>query len=393
MRGRTRRRRSTASSSRPRPAGRAAGVDHRHGHGLIAQGSKRLAIGDRVYDYGPGQYLVASVDLPITGHYTHASADEPALGFGLVLRPSAIASLLLDTRRPAAAPAPPGLGVADASPELLDAVVRMLRLLDRPGDRDVLAPMIEREILWRLLIGPLGESVRQIGLADSTYARQPRRPLDHRALQRAVPRRGPRSLLRHEHVRVPPQLPRRHGAQPDPVPEADPPAEVAPAAAHRRRTTSPPSATGSATTARRSSAASTGGSSGSRLGATRLGSAPAQKRADSASTESRRFCSARDLTASCDGVDVAAKTNGAAKHPVTRSPSPGRLRSGGSVRAVMRRNTTVLWTLVAFFAGTLVFGSLRRATEDSSTGVVVLVQLGALAVIIGVVVLVVRRLR
>ena len=139
---------------------------------LIAQGAKRLAIGDRVFDYRPGQYLVASVDLPITGHYTHASADEPALGFGLILRPSAIASLLLEADvgpEPArAAPAPPGIGVADASPELLDAVARMLRLLDSPGDRDILAPMIEREILWRLITGPLGQSVRQIGLADSS---------------------------------------------------------------------------------------------------------------------------------------------------------------------------------------------------------------------------------
>lgn len=132
---------------------------------VIAQGAKRLAIGDRVYDYRPGQYLVASVDLPITGHYTHASPDEPALGFGLVLRPSAIASLVLNVD---AAPAPPGIGVADASPELLDAVVRMVRLLDSPDDRDVLAPMIEREILWRLINGPLGQSVRQIGLTDSS---------------------------------------------------------------------------------------------------------------------------------------------------------------------------------------------------------------------------------
>ena len=139
---------------------------------LIAQGAKRLAIGDRVFDYHPGQYLVASVDLPITGHYTHASADEPALGFGLILRPSAIASLLLEADagpEPArAAPAPAGIGVADASRELLDAVVRMVRLLDSPGDRDILAPMIEREILWRLITGPLGQSVRQIGLADSS---------------------------------------------------------------------------------------------------------------------------------------------------------------------------------------------------------------------------------
>src|SRR4051794_19418260 len=144
---------------------------------IIAQGAKRLAIGDRVFNYRPGQYLVASVDLPITGHYTHAAADEPALGFGLVFRPSAIASLLVDAdaastslpSRPARlAPVPPALGVAEAAPELLDAVVRMVRLIDSARDRDVLAPMIEREILWRLINGPLGESVRQIGLADSS---------------------------------------------------------------------------------------------------------------------------------------------------------------------------------------------------------------------------------
>src|SRR4051812_4059122 len=136
---------------------------------IIAQGAKRLAIGDRVYDYRPGQYLVASVDLPITGHYTHASADDPALGFGLILRPAAIAALVLDApSSPRPAPAPPGIGVGEASPELLDAVVRMVRLLGRPGDREILAPMIEREILWRLIDGPLGPSVHQIGLADSS---------------------------------------------------------------------------------------------------------------------------------------------------------------------------------------------------------------------------------
>ena len=64
----------------------------------------------------------------------------------------------------------------------------------------------------------------------------------------------------------------------------------------------------------------------------------------------------------------------------------------GSVRG-MGRNTAVLWTLVAFFAGTILFGALRRATADSSTGVVVLVQVGALALVIGVIVLVVRKLR
>ncbi|BBJ45456.1 hypothetical protein SSPO_081740 [Streptomyces antimycoticus] len=52
---------------------------------LIAQGTKRLALGERVYEYRAGQYLVASVDLPITGNFTEASPEEPALGFGLTL--------------------------------------------------------------------------------------------------------------------------------------------------------------------------------------------------------------------------------------------------------------------------------------------------------------------
>ena len=60
---------------------------------------------------------------------------------------------------------------------------------------------------------------------------------------------------------------------------------------------------------------------------------------------------------------------------------------------VMRGNSMVLWTLVAFFAGTLLFGGLRRATEDSSTAVTVLVQVGALALVIGIVLLIVRRFR
>lgn len=140
---------------------------------LIAQGAKRIAHGDRVLDYGPGQYLVASVDLPITGHYSKASPDEPALGFGLMLRPSTIASLILDegvlpTSRPMSATAPPGLGVGIADIDLIDAAIRMLQLLDAPDDAPILAPMIEREIFWRLMNGPLASTVRQAGLSDSS---------------------------------------------------------------------------------------------------------------------------------------------------------------------------------------------------------------------------------
>ncbi|MEU2296870.1 AraC family transcriptional regulator [Streptomyces antibioticus] len=140
---------------------------------VIAQGAKRLALGDRVFEYGAGQYLVASVDLPVTGQFLRAEPERPALGFGLTLEPSAVAELLIEAGQGGrAAPrggagASPGIAVSDAPAALLDAVVRLLRVLDEPRDRPVLAPMIKREILWRLITGEQGATVRQLGLADS----------------------------------------------------------------------------------------------------------------------------------------------------------------------------------------------------------------------------------
>jgi AraC-like DNA-binding protein len=133
--------------------------------GLVARGAKQAVLGDRTYDYRAGQYLVASVDLPVTGRYT----ETPFLGIGMALEPSAIAELLLDTgEHTSRSAAHPGITTSDASTELLDAFARLLRLLDHPADIPVLAPMIRREILWRLVTGPQGAMVRQIGLADST---------------------------------------------------------------------------------------------------------------------------------------------------------------------------------------------------------------------------------
>ncbi|MEY9810088.1 AraC-like DNA-binding protein [Streptomyces albogriseolus] len=137
---------------------------------VVAQGAKRLSLGDRVYEYGPGQYLIASVDLPVTGHWRDVGPDRPALGFGLVLDPSAIAELLLRAGPgvlPRTGGAPSAIAVSDAPEPLLDAVVRLLRLLDQPRDREVLAPMAKQEILWRLMTGEQGAAVRQLGLADS----------------------------------------------------------------------------------------------------------------------------------------------------------------------------------------------------------------------------------
>jgi AraC-like DNA-binding protein len=138
---------------------------------VMAQGGKRLLLEDRIVEYRAGQCLVVTAELPVTGHFVDASPRTPALGMGLALRPAAIAPLLLEV------PAQrwsrtelPAIATGDAGPDLLDAVVRLLRLLDHPADAQVLAPLIEREVLWRLLTGPHGDMVRQIGLADSFLA-------------------------------------------------------------------------------------------------------------------------------------------------------------------------------------------------------------------------------
>jgi AraC-like DNA-binding protein len=139
---------------------------------VIAQGAKRTVLADRVFEYRAGHFLVASVELPVTSCILHASEKTPFLGLGLTLKPELIASILLETSSTdPGATERLGIHVSEAPAELLDAVVRLLRLLDRPSDIPVLRPLIEREIVWRLLCGEQGEMVRQIGLADSRLSR------------------------------------------------------------------------------------------------------------------------------------------------------------------------------------------------------------------------------
>ncbi|WP_432948700.1 AraC family transcriptional regulator [Kribbella sp. CA-253562] len=136
---------------------------------VMAQGGKRLLLGDQIFDYRAGDLFVVTTDLPVSGHFVEASPQTPALGMAITLRPDAIAPLLLQAppvRRTAAGA--PAIATGPADPEILDAAARLLRLLDSPSDAPVLAPLIERELLWRLLTGPHGDVIRQIGLADSS---------------------------------------------------------------------------------------------------------------------------------------------------------------------------------------------------------------------------------
>jgi AraC-like DNA-binding protein len=143
------------------------------GLGIVVQGAKQTMVGDRTFEYGEGDFVVTSVDLPISSHITRASAGRPYLACRMALNPAAIASLLLEASgvdEIVSVSVPCGMGVHKASPDLLEAAVRLLRLLDTPRDAPVLRPLVEREILWRLLCGAQGGRVRQIGSADSRLA-------------------------------------------------------------------------------------------------------------------------------------------------------------------------------------------------------------------------------
>ncbi len=134
---------------------------------LVAQGAKRVVLGEHVYDFRAGQCLTVTVELPVTSQITHATPEAPYQVIGLALEPAVIAQLLLEAGPPVRRPYHgPAIATCDADDDLLDAVVRLLRLLDRPADFPVLAPAVRREIHWRLLNGPQAALVGEIGLAQ-----------------------------------------------------------------------------------------------------------------------------------------------------------------------------------------------------------------------------------
>jgi AraC-like DNA-binding protein len=136
---------------------------------FVIGGAKQVWLGEQLMRYGAGQYLTVGAELPVTAHISEASSEAPFLGFGFELEAEVIAALLLEAGTPGlgSEAAPAGMGVADLDAPLLDALERLLGLLDEPAQIPGLAPAYRREVLWRLLTGPLGELIRQVGLADS----------------------------------------------------------------------------------------------------------------------------------------------------------------------------------------------------------------------------------
>ena len=129
---------------------------------VIAQGRKEVFLGEERYQYDPAHYLLTTVELPVVSQILEASKEQPYLSFRLQLDPALVGSVLVE----ADLPSPRGEGevkAIDVSPldaRLLDAVVRLMRLLESPSDTRVLAPPVIREIIYRLLLGAQGAPLR-----------------------------------------------------------------------------------------------------------------------------------------------------------------------------------------------------------------------------------------
>jgi len=132
---------------------------------IVLQGAKEVTIGDRLLRYDPASYFIASMELPASGRVVEASVERPYISVGLGLDWRGLAALLAEMPVVADTQAA-AFGVSPVTPELLDPFLRLMRLLDTPRDIPVLAPLMEREILYRLLQGPQGNVLRQIALAS-----------------------------------------------------------------------------------------------------------------------------------------------------------------------------------------------------------------------------------
>jgi AraC-like DNA-binding protein len=136
---------------------------------LVAQGAKRVLLGDDMYVYDTHHYLITSVHLPTVVQIIEASPEKPYLGLRLMLDQREISQLMVDSNLP-----PPrvqqssrGMATGEVTLPLLTAIQRLIDLLAEQQDIPVLAPIIQREIIYRLLVGDQGERLRQIASAGS----------------------------------------------------------------------------------------------------------------------------------------------------------------------------------------------------------------------------------
>ena len=141
------------------------------GHGIwpssfcvIAQGSKEVFLGKARYHYDPVHYLIATATLPVVSRIIEASPEQPYLGLVFTLDPALVSSVMVEAGYPAAQsqPSVKAINVSPLDTDLLDAVVRLVRLIDAPKEARFLTPLITREIIYRLLLGEQGSRLRYV---------------------------------------------------------------------------------------------------------------------------------------------------------------------------------------------------------------------------------------
>ncbi|MCU1763417.1 AraC family transcriptional regulator [Pseudomonas sp. 14P_8.1_Bac3] len=136
---------------------------------IMAQGRKEVRLADETFNYDPLNYLVVSVSMPLSGRVVNVTSEEPILAVRLDIDPAEITALIADAG-PLGVPTRPtgrGLYVERIDTAMLDAVLRLARLLDTPKDIAMLAPLIRREILYRLLRSQQGHRLYEIAIANS----------------------------------------------------------------------------------------------------------------------------------------------------------------------------------------------------------------------------------
>ncbi|HXB20097.1 MAG TPA: AraC family transcriptional regulator [Candidatus Solibacter sp.] len=136
---------------------------------IAAQGSKQIMLAEDIFPYDPDHHMVVTVDLPLVGRILEASPKTPYLGIQLDLDPGQIGPLIAETHLPTPEDQGKGRGIyiTRSSYSLLDAMIRLVRLLESPQDIPTLAPLIQREILYRLLLSEQSRHLHRIAMANS----------------------------------------------------------------------------------------------------------------------------------------------------------------------------------------------------------------------------------
>jgi AraC-like DNA-binding protein len=132
---------------------------------VIVQGSKEVLLGDSRYVYDPSNYLLATLDLPRASQVLEASRERPYLSVRLQLDPQFVSSVMVETGYEMSPRTAVGARAMDVSPldaNLLDAILRLVRLQDSPAEVPILGPIIMREIIYRLLVGNQGKRLRHL---------------------------------------------------------------------------------------------------------------------------------------------------------------------------------------------------------------------------------------